>query len=130
MSEGALLPSGKGAFAAMLEFDVTPSWLPYFLGHVYVRALHDRLRRADEAFACPEVFLHWLVDALGAASSRLLAQAASWEGAAELGSVYGWVELIEGAPAQRLNELRSLDRDCRPVRDPATRSTRRLPAST
>lgn len=111
MSEGALLPSGQGAFAAVLEFDVTPSWLPYFLGHVYVRALQDRLRRADEAFACPEVFLHWLIDALGAASPRLLAQPASWEGAAALGSVYGWVELIEGAPAKRLRELRTLDRD-------------------
>jgi hypothetical protein len=111
MSEGALLPSGKDAFAAVLEFDVTPHWLPYFLGHVYVRALQDRLRRADEAFACPEVFLHWLLDALAAATRRLLGPDASWESASAIGSVYGWIELIEGAPAERLRELRRLDWD-------------------
>lgn len=107
MNKGPSL--GGDMLAAALELDTGPEWLPYFLGHAYVRALNDRLTKVSADFECPEVFMKLMLRVLYTSTERLLEPG---EGRGDLESVdrvYNWIELFEQTPPQRIRELQNLD---------------------
>jgi hypothetical protein len=108
MMEGPGIPIENQPLAAALELNTSEDWLPYFLGHAYVRALHDRLSRVSSDFACPEHFVALMLRILNASSTMLLGQDIAWDTPEAVERVYSWIELIERAPPDRLRQVDEL----------------------
>ncbi len=106
---GPQLRIGDDTLACALEFNKDPRWLPYFLGHTYVRALHDRLARASSHFECPERFVKVLLRMLDTSSVRILESPVSWDKPDRIESIYNWVQILENAPADRVCALVELE---------------------
>jgi hypothetical protein len=110
LMQGAQLPTeGTHTLATTLEMKGTDCPLEYFLGHAYVRGLQARLMRKVVAFECPERFLPIMFQILIRSWGYLLDPMASQNPFEQIERLYGWLELLEQAPAERLQALESLD---------------------
>ena len=108
MRAGPGLRFGGKALAVALELNQEESWLPYFLGHAYVRALHDRFMRADPELECPELFIRLMLRILYSSTTRLLEPSTAWDTPEAAERVYGWIDLVERSP-ERVRNLRGID---------------------
>jgi hypothetical protein len=109
MRAGPRLHVGNKTLAHALEFSEEKSWLPYSLGHAYVRALHDRLARASSHFGCPEHFVKIFLRILETSSARILESPVSWDKPERIESIYDWIEILEHAPVERIGALAKLE---------------------
>ena len=99
----SLIVDGR-TFAAAIEFPNGPQWLPYFLGHAYVRAISDRLARRIDDLACPEKFIPFIMRFISSSGYRIQRGEPSPEDLRYIGNIYGWIETIDSAPEDRLHE--------------------------
>jgi len=102
---------GGEMLANALEFNTGPEWLPYFLGHAYVRALNDRLTRISKDFECPEVFMKLMLRVLSTSTRRLLETDRQLSDLDAVDRVYNWIELFEQAPPERIREVLNLEQN-------------------
>jgi hypothetical protein len=125
----AELDVGGLPFAARLELGGAPEYLPYFLGHAYVRAVHYRFRKAMPELECPELFTNFLLRVLrGSARRTLLGRGVRPDWDEAVTRLYDWVDLANKASPRLLRQIYELPETadaidallCRDADDPLT----------
>lgn len=101
--------------AASLELCSTSWSLPYFLGNSYIRGVQARVRRVLPKYDCPELFLNLMMQIVQGSARLLLEQDAQWNTPKDIDRVYGWIELLDNIPKERIEYLPQLGQDIDPL---------------
>jgi hypothetical protein len=109
VKSSARLDAGGMPLAARIELGGEPGLLPYFLGHAYVRALHDRFCRAMPELECPELFTNFMIRVLrGSARRTLIGHGVRPDQEEAVVRLYHWIDLVEAASPQLLRKIYGL----------------------
>jgi hypothetical protein len=108
MDDGPEMPFGKQTLAEALECDTSKDWLPYFLGHAYIKGLQTQLAAKAPYYQHSEHFLSLMLRILRSSSREILGCDSWWDDPGSVDRLYGWIELFALVPAARANEIQKL----------------------
>ena len=108
IERGPSLPFGQETLASALELMSLPTLRPYFLGHSYLRALQHELARKCARYGSNEAFFSLMMRVLRSSGQRLMRTQDPWVLPQLPRRIYGWIDVVRRAPAERVKLLPTL----------------------